>query len=414
MKNKKLNSWLWRWHVIAGLISLPFVLILSITGGIYLFKDNYEAPHLAKINQIKEVKGQPLSFQKQWEVVQKKSSKKPDEIILNKNNVQATRFASGQFATKSTLYLNPYSGDILAQIREKDSKMFKVRKLHGELLMGKFGTKIVELIACWLIVLIITGIYVWWPKKKWSLKGVFLIRKKEGRRNFFRDLHAVTAFWFSVLLLMILMGGLPWTDVFGDYFKWMQKVTHTGYPVTWQATNVHSKSFGIETIPLDSVIGIAKGMDLKGEIHIGLPYKKTDVFTVSNTVGDPHYLEIHHLDQFSGKEIVSHDWNDIGVLMRGRLWFMAFHQGQFGPWNKYLMLLTAIALFTLSLSAFLSYYLRDKKGWGIPKVPKNFTVGKVVIGLIILLSLLLPLFGLSVLLIIVFHYGKKLSANKIS
>ena len=29
----------WRWHFIAGLVILPFVLILAVTGGIYLFKD---------------------------------------------------------------------------------------------------------------------------------------------------------------------------------------------------------------------------------------------------------------------------------------------------------------------------------------------------------------------------------------
>ncbi|QEW20162.1 putative iron-regulated membrane protein [Marinibacterium anthonyi] len=30
---------IWRWHFIAGLVVLPFVLILAVTGGIYLFKD---------------------------------------------------------------------------------------------------------------------------------------------------------------------------------------------------------------------------------------------------------------------------------------------------------------------------------------------------------------------------------------
>ncbi|HBM59677.1 MAG TPA: hypothetical protein DD444_10840, partial [Citreicella sp.] len=30
---------IWRWHFIAGLLILPFVLILAVTGAIYLFKD---------------------------------------------------------------------------------------------------------------------------------------------------------------------------------------------------------------------------------------------------------------------------------------------------------------------------------------------------------------------------------------
>ncbi len=31
----------WRWHFIAGLIILPFLLIIAVTGAIYLFKDEF-------------------------------------------------------------------------------------------------------------------------------------------------------------------------------------------------------------------------------------------------------------------------------------------------------------------------------------------------------------------------------------
>ena len=34
---------IWRWHFYAGLFCIPFILILSITGPIYLFKPQIEA-----------------------------------------------------------------------------------------------------------------------------------------------------------------------------------------------------------------------------------------------------------------------------------------------------------------------------------------------------------------------------------
>ena len=52
MKNNILSQWLWKWHVIAGLISLPFVIVLAITGGIYLFKDDYEASKQELIKKV--------------------------------------------------------------------------------------------------------------------------------------------------------------------------------------------------------------------------------------------------------------------------------------------------------------------------------------------------------------------------
>jgi len=52
--NTKLRVWLWKWHVIAGLITLPFVLVLAITGAIYLFKADYEAPQQRAIKEVSQ------------------------------------------------------------------------------------------------------------------------------------------------------------------------------------------------------------------------------------------------------------------------------------------------------------------------------------------------------------------------
>ena len=50
--NTKLNKWLWKWHFIAGLILLPFILLLSVTGVIYLFKAQYEAPIYKPVKEV--------------------------------------------------------------------------------------------------------------------------------------------------------------------------------------------------------------------------------------------------------------------------------------------------------------------------------------------------------------------------
>ncbi len=41
-KIKQLNKWMWKWHFIAGVILMPFILLLTITGTVYLFKGIYE------------------------------------------------------------------------------------------------------------------------------------------------------------------------------------------------------------------------------------------------------------------------------------------------------------------------------------------------------------------------------------
>jgi len=101
-------------------------------------------------------------------------------------------------------------------------------------------------------------IYVFWPNKKEGLKGFVSIRFNQGKRILYRDLHAVLGFWISILLLATLAGGMPWTDVFGANFKWLQKVTQTGFPKTWSARGLTSKIDG-QAVSLDEMVALAKG-----------------------------------------------------------------------------------------------------------------------------------------------------------
>ncbi|WP_299248725.1 PepSY domain-containing protein [uncultured Aquimarina sp.] len=407
MKKSKLNSWLWKWHFIAGLISLPFVLVLSITGTIYLFKSDYETPRQKHIKEV-TVTGTPIPLQEQLLIANTNAIKKPNSVIIATSPNQATEFISGRFGSKSSLFINPYTGTVSGEIISKKTDMHIVRKLHGELLTGKFGTKIIELIASWMVVLIVTGLYVWWPSGGWKLKGYFIPRTNLDHRTFYRDLHAISGFWISILLLMILAGGFPWTDVFGNNFKQIQKLTNTGYPSTWQANRIQSTPSG-NPLTLDQIVEKTKTLKLPGEVTLSFPKDSKGVYSLSNfNPSDLSSQQKIHFDQYSGETILKHTWKDVGILMRGRMWFMAFHQGEFGVWNWWLMLFTAIILTIMSASAIVSYVLRKrKKSWGIPKAPASFKVGYGIVIILVLLSLLFPLFGISLLFILGIEYGRK-------
>src|SRR5690606_15908583 len=160
MKNKKLNQWIWKWHFLAGIIALPFILLLSITGIIYLFKDSYEHKEVQHYKKV-EVTSTPLSYQQQWEIAKSQTKETLSTMIIPPAADVATEFESGMFETHQSLFIDPYKGSATGAIVTRDTDMYKVRKLHGELLMGSFGTKIIELIGSWMVVLIITGLYIW-------------------------------------------------------------------------------------------------------------------------------------------------------------------------------------------------------------------------------------------------------------
>ncbi|TPN85221.1 PepSY-associated TM helix domain-containing protein [Aquimarina algicola] len=411
-KNEKLNKWLWKWHFIAGLISLPFILLLSITGGIYLFKTDYEASTQKAIKEV-TIQENTIPLQQQWEIANKAAIKKPNAMIISDRKNQATEFVSGRFSGKSSVYIDPYTGKVSGEIVTRNTDMYKIRKLHGELLMGTFGTKIVELIASWMVVLILTGLYVWWPSRGWNLKGFFIPRIKEGKRTFYRDIHAITGFWISGMLILVLAGGFPWTDVFGSNFKTVQKITNTGFPNTWQGIGLQSNS-DTKPISLDQMVAKAKALQLPGSVKIHFPKGPKGVFSVSNT--NPSDLDTQqkiHFDQYTGKMLLKNNWQDVGILMRGRMWVMAFHQGEFGTWNWILMLCIAILLTIMSTAALVSFLIRKRKGsWGVPKVPHTFNIGYGIVTIIGILAVVFPLFGASVLILLLIELIKKMRKKR--
>ena len=50
----------WRWHFIAGLVILPFVLIIAVTGAIYLFKDEINNAAYSGLRIVEPAATEPL------------------------------------------------------------------------------------------------------------------------------------------------------------------------------------------------------------------------------------------------------------------------------------------------------------------------------------------------------------------
>ncbi len=415
MKNLDLNRWLWKWHVIAGLITMPFMIILAVTGVIYLFKADvneqlYRSTLYVEAPSDNAIK---LGLNEQFSAAIKYSENRISAINIPTDTEQSTEFEirSKGFA-KTLLYVNPYTAENLGVIDTKQTLMRKVRKLHGELLLDTPGTLVIELVASWFLVLILTGIYVWWPSKINGAGGFFTIRMNKSKRLFWRDLHAVSAFWISILLAATLAGAMPWTNVFGSNLKWVQEQTDSGYPQNWRhAKGLMSNTPDNETpLTIEQVVTIANKHNLLGKVTIKLPVSTSGVFTVSNNSLWLSDQEVIHIDQYTGDVVLSYTWDDVGILMDLRQVFMRFHQGEYGIVNWVVMLIVGLVFFVMNLAGTISYLKRKQKGdWSIPKVPSRFKVDVFLVSFILFLGLLFPLFGMSIIVIWLWELRKKIT-----
>lgn len=416
----------WRWHFYAGLFSIPFIVMLAVSGAIYLFKPQVEAwldrpyDHLA-------LTGHPSSAEAHvTAALAAVPGSKLFAYELPNVPEAATRVIVQRDSDRTRVYVHPESLEILNIVREDDRFMPIMSKLHGELLLGNIGSAIVELAASWTIFMIVTGLYLWWPRARRSLGGIVYPRLVRGSRVFWRDWHAVTGFWISSLTLFLLLTGLPWAKVWGEYFKEVRRLTGTAVaqqdwkvgaarPENTQAISVehmdHSSASeghpGTAEIPpdysaIDRLIEIVRPLNLAPPVLISPPAKGASTWTAKSDAQNRLLRVNLVLDSATGAILKREDFKDRHFLDRVVAVGVAAHEGQLFGWpNQLLGLLTAGGLLLLVTSAVAMWWRRRPYGvLGAPQALENPRRSLGLMVILLLFGLYLPLFAASLIVVL--------------
>ncbi len=203
----------WRWHFYAGIFCIPFVIVLSVTGTIYLFRPQIEAWQEQKFDRLPvgatsaapyadQVRSALAMFDGGKFAAIEKSTFAPSDgnitqatrVILERDSEPvATRQGEGR-SERVRVYIDPAESRVLASVVDQDSFINVVKRIHGELLLGKRGSYVVELAASWTIVMVLTGLVLWLPAKL-QLAGVVYPRLHRTGKTFWKDMHSVGGFW---------------------------------------------------------------------------------------------------------------------------------------------------------------------------------------------------------------------------
>ncbi|MEM7490082.1 MAG: PepSY domain-containing protein, partial [Pseudomonadota bacterium] len=207
----------WKWHFLASLYVLPFMVLLGLTGGLYLYKPQIERWLYADMLVV-EAQAERLPLETQlagFETVAAPSRIR--EVQVAEDPAASVRIEyDDPEGTRAYGYVDPYTGEVLGLMARDGMFMRQVQKLHGEILLGDVGTKFVELAAHWAVVMFVTGAVLWWPRKSGIGARKKLIVTPEGTgRTWWRTTHMFTGMLATVLVVPILITGLPWTDIWG-------------------------------------------------------------------------------------------------------------------------------------------------------------------------------------------------------
>jgi uncharacterized iron-regulated membrane protein len=340
-------------HRYVGLAAPAFLIVSGLTGSILAFEGDFERwihPSLWRVAQ----KGTRLSEQTLADIVtsQMSSPESPATIELidigGDGVAQVFSLADGR-----RVFVNPYSGSILG-VRDSapsasNKFFFFVRQLHIRLLAGVWGHWIVEIASGALLLLIPTGIYLWWEKKRASVKWNASWRRVNW------DLHNVLGLYgFAVMLLLAATGLLisfpgPLYLITGSTPQLVESLPHSTPPET--SANVHEPA-------LDEFMHAAErtGPDLRIS-RIQLPRGARSTVQIQTRGPGTSSPNTVYLDRYNGHILRVDDSSKRSSALRAFRTNQAVHTGTiWGLPGKIALSLSSLIVVASVITGFIAWW----------------------------------------------------------
>jgi uncharacterized iron-regulated membrane protein len=109
------------------------------------------------------------------------------------------------------VYVDPYTGRIV-DVQHDGERFFEITEgIHRRLLAGEVGRRVVGIATLCFVVILLSGIVIWWPRTMHALKARLTFKHPTGwkRRNY--DLHVVLGIYATLVLLVVGATGLVWS-----------------------------------------------------------------------------------------------------------------------------------------------------------------------------------------------------------
>ena len=420
----------WRWHFYAGLYVAPFLLMLALTGLTMLWiswsagigAERLAVPPGETILPTSALQSAAEAAVPGGVAIQYVEPLAPD---------RAAAFAIDSAAGTTGVALDPYTGAVLKTFAWRDGWYDFANRIHGTLLLGDAGDRLIEIAASLGILMIVTGLYLHWPRGRTSWRDTLIPRLSARGRGLWKSLHGVVGLWISLILLVFLVSGLSWAGIWGSRIvqawntfpaeKWgapLSDATHADMnhhgtqEVPWGLEQTPLPASGSLTgttaitgpVDIDSITGFARSLGFDGRFQVNFPDGAAGVWTVShdsmsNDGPNPAADRTLHLDRYTGAVLADVRYADYSLYAKGMAWGIAFHEGDMGLWNLALNTLFCLSVMLVSVSGLVMWWKRRPSGaarLAAPPRDARLPLWKGAAVLVVALGLLFPMAGLAI------------------
>lgn len=299
---------------------------------------------------------------------------------------------------RAALYVNQYTGEVQGEYRRPP--FFDVmRRLHRWLMDRNpgngaifWGKVIVGASTLAFVVILLTGLLVWWPRNRKMLKNRLKIVVSKGKNRFWYDLHVAGGFYALLFLLAMALTGLTWSygwynKAFYGMFSNVKAETDVVQPVEKQyevgaATPLSSSVWGgavdavsSATAQVDAVSGATGHSARENSPYYGwqaavdnvLGKERFNTITVSagsisvalGGWGNQRAFDRYKFDEATGEILSADYYRSSSPRSKAVGWVRTLHVGTWGGlFSKFLYFFAALLGASLPLTG---YYLWIKR-----------------------------------------------------
>jgi uncharacterized iron-regulated membrane protein len=330
IKPRKVVAWV---HLWTSLLIGAFIIVVTLSGTTLVFY-----PELNKLIYPHAFTATPgrTSLEQIYHTVQEHYPKRKVEWIVRTVDANSVYQVQLEGEPATTVFVDPGSGQILETLPLDQTLLGWFTKLHTELFLGETGTKILGCIGIALLLMLITGIYLWWPGMKKWLPG-WSLRWRRGWyiRNY--DVHKLLGVISLPILLVIVLTGI--SLCFYDQVRpFWYAITFTAQPELRDVKSTKPEGTA-KRLTLDQIAARARFFVPDGTVAwINVPADETAPAEIWLSAPFDPYVGSGYdgqvmvqLDQYSGALLQLNDprtksWN----ITLFESWLFALHVGSFG------------------------------------------------------------------------------------
>lgn len=347
---RRWRAWLLQLHLWVGIaLCLPFVM-LGVTGSVLVYAEELEELFAGR-KPAALGPAQPANA-----IIEAARSVAGDEMMpsfflpaAESGEYASVRFTRpGQAGTpRAGLQVEVDPVSLEATAREPGSGVLRqMARLHANLLIpGRLGRQIIGWFGVAMLVLGVSGLVLWWPKRdRW--RAALLVKRGAGRLRLLRDLHGAVGIWTLLVFLLVTFSGV---------FLAFPQSTGAVIASVFPARDLRAAIFaarveprgGAERIGIDRAIELARAAIPDGRlVSVALPVRPEQPYRIGLLPADyaeggpiawvlidpwsARVLEIlHPRDYTTGETIMAwqhglHEGAGLGPIWRGLVFMSGF------------------------------------------------------------------------------------------